>query len=133
MTLKYWDEAFFIVVFLTNKLPLLVLSNKSLIEILLIVKLDYEFLKVYGYRCIPFLKPYSANKFQFKAKPYMCLGYSQFHNGYKCLNAIGKVFLFRHVKFYENVFPFSNPKFISNPITKPKQISFTFFYQNINI
>lgn len=60
--------------------------------------------------------------FLFKIEPCVFLGYSPFHNGYKCLNGAGWVFLSRHVQFDENVFPFDDPKFTTTSTPKPKQI-----------
>uniref|UniRef100_A0A803PHV6 Integrase catalytic domain-containing protein n=1 Tax=Cannabis sativa TaxID=3483 RepID=A0A803PHV6_CANSA len=49
LPLKYWDDAFRIAVYLHNRLPTLVLSFKSPIEVLFNITPDYSKLKVFGY------------------------------------------------------------------------------------
>ena len=39
----------------------------------------------------------------------MFLGYSSSHLGYRCLDLTShRIYVSRHVRFYENIFPFAN-------------------------
>lgn len=59
----------------------------------------------------------------FRSKTCIFIGYSLYHHGYKCLDlSTGKIYVSRHVIFYENFFPYvnthtssSNPLSISLP------------------
>ena len=55
LPLKFWPNSFSTVVFLINKLPILVLMLKSPIEVLYKVKLDFSTLKVFGCLCFLYL------------------------------------------------------------------------------
>jgi hypothetical protein len=65
---------------------------------------DYTSLRVFGYKCFPLLRPYTAHKLEFRSKPCFFLGYS--HAGYRCLDITSdRVFLSRNVVFDESSFP----------------------------
>lgn len=70
---------------------------------------QYDFFKVFGYACFPYLRPYNQHKLQFQSKRCVFLEYSLNHHGYRCLDLhTGRVFLSRHVVFYEHCFPFKD-------------------------
>lgn len=53
------------------------------------------------------MRPYNINKFAFRTKKGIFLGYSQDHLGYKCLDLeTNKIYMARHVHFNEINFPF---------------------------
>lgn len=62
---------------------------------------DYTLHKIFGCECFPYLGPYNSNKFSFRSKSCVFLGYSKPHTGHKCFDIQS-----RHVIFNEIVFPF---------------------------
>jgi hypothetical protein len=123
---KFWDAAFDTATYLINRLPSPVTQNKSPFEILFDKTPDYKFLKVFGCECFPYLRPYNKNKFSFRSKSCVFLGYSKPHTGYKCFDLdSGKTIIARHVVFNENLFPFSSltgsaPSTKYLPVVNPK-------------
>ena len=102
-------------------MPTLVLNNKTQFEYLLKSTPDYTFLRTFGCLCFPFLRPYNAHKLDFRSTPCVFLGYSTSHVGYRCLDLSSKrIYLARHVRFHETVFPFDKTKQIA---ATPKQTS----------
>jgi histone deacetylase 1/2 len=66
-------------------------------------------LRTFGCLCFSFLCPYHAHKLDFRSSPFMFLGYSSSHLGYRCLDLTShRIYVSRHVRFYENIFPFAN-------------------------
>lgn len=74
--LTHWYEAFSNAIYLINRLPTKPLGNISHYEKLFSVKLDYLTLRVFGCLCFPNLRPYNANKLQFRSATCTFLGYS---------------------------------------------------------
>jgi hypothetical protein len=99
-------------------MPTLVLQNKSLFECLFRRPPDYNFLRTFGCLCFPFLRPYHAHKLDFWSSPCVFLGYSSSHLGYRCLDLEShRIYVSRHVRFHETVFPFEKSKQVtSSPI-----------------
>lgn len=65
---------------------------------------DYNNLRVFGCLCYPLLHPQGLHKLEYRSKPCIFIGYS--YVGYRCLDSItNKVYLSRHVIFYESSFP----------------------------
>ena len=91
-------------------MPTLVLQNKS----------------SFGCLCFPFLRPYHAHKLDFRSSPCVVLGYSSSHLGYHCLYlASQRIYVSRHVRFHEDVFPFVNFEWITHtpvPSTQPTHL-----------
>jgi len=103
----HWDSAFETACFLINRLPSSVNRTSSPYELLFHKPPDYKFLKVFGCECWPYLCPYNRNKFAFRSKSCIFLGYSPSHHGYKCLDPItNRVYIARHVVFNEPKFLF---------------------------
>jgi histone deacetylase 1/2 len=89
-------------------MPTLVLQNQSPFECLFNRTPDYDFLCTFGCLCFPFLRPYHAHKLDFRSSPYVFLGYSFSHLGYRCLDSASqRIYVSRHVRFHENVFRLS--------------------------
>lgn len=76
MPFTYWIEAFATAVHLINRLPTPILNHKSPFEALYHTKPNYDFLKVFGCLCYPYLRPYNFHKLQFRSSRYTFLGYS---------------------------------------------------------
>ncbi|RVW43373.1 Retrovirus-related Pol polyprotein from transposon RE1 [Vitis vinifera] len=107
LPLKFWDESFRTVVYLSNRLPTAVLHHKCPIEVLFKSIPDYSFLKVFGCSCFPNLRPYNTHKLQYRSEECTFLGYSLKHKGYKCMSSNGRVYISRDVIFNETSFPYS--------------------------
>jgi len=117
-----WLEAFSTVVFLINRLPIPVLSGRSLYEALFGIRPDYSFLRTFSCYCYPFLGDYGQDKLTPKTRHCVFIGYSTIHKGYRCLDSSsGRIFISRHVVFYETEFPYrlfsATPTVVSQSIT----------------
>jgi histone deacetylase 1/2 len=105
--LKFWNYAFKTSVYLINRLPTSILSNKSPFECLFHQTPDYAFLRTFGCLCFPFLHPYNAHKLDYRSTLCVFLGYSSSHLSYRCLDlSSDHIYISRHVRFHEQVFPF---------------------------
>ncbi|MFS7923079.1 putative RNA-directed DNA polymerase [Helianthus anomalus] len=108
---RFWQFAFETAVYLINRLPSRVCSNKSPFQHVFNRKPDYSFLRVFGCQCFPYLRPYNRHKLDFRSTPCVFLGYSPVHHGYLCLDpTTDRLYVARHVRFNELVFPFSTPQ-----------------------
>jgi len=95
-------------------MPTPVLNHKTSFECLLKSTPDYAFLRTFRCLCFPFLRPYNAHKLDFHSPPCVFLGYSTSYLGYRCLDLSSKhIYLARHVRFHENVFPLDKSKQIA--------------------
>jgi hypothetical protein len=64
---------------------------------------------VLGYKCYPYTRPYSSHKLTPRSIPCVFLGYSSRYKYYKCLDlSTNRVYISRHVIFYELSFPFKD-------------------------
>lgn len=111
-----WVEAFHTALHLINRLPIVDQHCISPYQKLFNKEPDYHSLKPFGCKCFPWLRPYTANKLEFRNAECVFIGYSQHYKGYKCwCMSTRKVYLSRHVRFVENVFPLSKlPSFIQS-------------------
>lgn len=106
LPLKLWSHAFVHAVHLINRLPTEILQGQSPYERLFKTKPDYSQLRVFGYSCFPYLRPFNSHKLEFRSKQCTFLGYNSHQKGFKCLDSSGRLFLSRHVVFDEKSFPF---------------------------
>uniref|UniRef100_A0A803Q5G6 Uncharacterized protein n=1 Tax=Cannabis sativa TaxID=3483 RepID=A0A803Q5G6_CANSA len=84
-----------------------VVKDKETQKVLFGKKLNYKFLKTFGYNCYPCLRPYPIHKFQYQSTKWLNLGYSDSHKGYKCLSSTSRLYISRNV-FNEDDFPFKS-------------------------
>jgi len=97
-------------------MPTLILQNQSPFECLFNRTPDYDFLRTFGCLYFPFLCPYHAHKLDFRSSPCVFLGYSSSHFGYRCLDLTSQhIYISRHIRFHENVFPLAKSKQIAQP------------------
>jgi hypothetical protein len=130
--LTYWAEAFQTASYLINRLPTLVLHNLSPFQKLFKLRPNYTFLRVFGCACWPHLRPYNQHKLAYQSTKCIFLGYSPSHRGYKCLHLpSGRLYISRHVIFYESSFPFSrsSPSILNPP---PNTLSSTLSLPPLN-
>lgn len=120
LPLQFWVEAVQTTVYLINRIPSSVLHKISSLQKLFHSKPDYSFMCVYGCACYPWLKPYAPHKLAFRSQPCVFIGYGLTHKGYRCYNPVtGRVYISRHVIFYESSFPFHNNFPLSQSFSNP--------------
>ena len=108
--LTLWSYAFAMVVYLINRMPKVGLSLGSSFEKLFYKAPDPSKLRVFNCLCFPWLRPCSSHKLDPKSSPCVFLGYSLTQSVFLCFDTtLKKIFVSRHVKFMENVFPFASP------------------------
>lgn len=103
---RYLDYAFETAVFLINRLPTPVLGNVSPHFVLFRSLPDYSFLRVFRCLCFPYLRPYNKHNMDYRSSRCVFLGYPSSFGGYLCVDLnTGKMFICRHVRFDESVYP----------------------------
>lgn len=85
LLLEFWDEIFYVIVFMINRTPIPILNVQTLLENIFHVKPYFVFLKVFGCLCLPYIWPYNNNKLQFRSTPYIFLVYNHGYKGYNFL------------------------------------------------
>jgi len=108
LPLKFWVEAFIVVVHTINVLPTNVLKGDNPYNMLFKRKPDCKHFNVFGRAFYPNLRPYNQCKFTFLSACCLFLGYSIGHAGYICLTQEGKTIVSRHVVFNEKSFPYKD-------------------------
>ncbi|KAD3067192.1 hypothetical protein E3N88_35072 [Mikania micrantha] len=106
---RFWHFAFDTAVYLINRMPSRTNSHLSPFELVFHRSPDFSFLRVFGCQCYPHLRPYNNHKMDFRSHPCVFLGYSTTHHGYRCFDQDSeRIYVARHVRFNESLFPFSN-------------------------
>lgn len=105
--IKFYDDAFYVTVYIIKKFPNSVLNFQSPYELFYKTKPSYVMLKIFRYISFLYLRTLNTYKFDFKINSCTFLVYSLVHKGYKCLILNGKVLILRNVLFHENTFPFA--------------------------
>nr|XP_043631213.1 uncharacterized protein LOC122602692 isoform X1 [Erigeron canadensis] len=105
---KYWHFAYDTAIYLINRMPSRTNHIISPFEQLFHTTPHFSFLRVFGCRCYPHLRPYHTHKMDFRSTPSVFLGYSTSHHGYRCLElSTDRIYICRHVRFDELSFPFT--------------------------
>jgi histone deacetylase 1/2 len=113
-------------------MPTLVLANRSSFDCLFLRSSDYRFLCTFGCLYFPFLLPYNNHKLDFRSSTCVFLGYSSLHLGYRCLDiASQRIYISRHVRFHEHVFPFENYEQIAKVSSTPPTQTATTILPNL--
>ncbi|PKU87481.1 Retrovirus-related Pol polyprotein from transposon TNT 1-94 [Dendrobium catenatum] len=118
--LSFWVDTLLTAVYLINRLPLTHTPKASPYQLLYKELPNYNDLRTFGCLCYPWLPQTFHNKFNPKSSPCIFLGYASNSKGYKCYNiSTRKIIISRHVKFFENVFPFHTTTNITSTSTIP--------------
>ncbi|XP_019252895.1 PREDICTED: uncharacterized protein LOC109231711 [Nicotiana attenuata] len=97
-------------VYIINRVPSTVLGNKSPFELLYHRQLSQSHLRIIGCLCFASLLP-KTDKFGPRTVKCVLLGYAALQKGYKLHDLEHNVyFISRDVTFFEDAFPFQNPK-----------------------
>lgn len=94
------------------------LRGQSLFLVLYGIYSKYDYFRVFGYYCYPYLRPYNKNKLEFRFFPCTFLGYSTQHKGYQCLNPERLLVDSQHVVFDEGKFLSASPDVAQNSTDK---------------
>ncbi|KAL8148892.1 hypothetical protein AgCh_006046 [Apium graveolens] len=123
---KYWGEFLLTATYLVNLLPSPVLQHKSPYEVLYNTKRDYSLLKAFG--CLCYASVHSSDKLAIRAIQCVFIGYPYLQKGYKLLRLDNySIFVSRHVKFLEHIFPYHHKSSTSLPfVTTTSCTSYTF-------
>lgn len=108
LPMKYEWHAFQSATYLINLLPSSVIHYSNPHLMLYNKNLDYTSLKIFGYACFPFLRPYNSSKLQFRSSKCIFLGYCSSHKGYYCLHPSGRIYISPTVEFNETKFPYKS-------------------------
>ncbi|WVZ01942.1 hypothetical protein V8G54_022748 [Vigna mungo] len=105
--------------YLINRLPTPILGYKSPFSKLFNTTPNYHKLKSFGCLCFPWLKPYANHKLAARSTMCVFVGYAADQNAYQCLDpSTGCIYVSRHVRFVETIFPFSTMS-IQPPLPTP--------------
>ena len=130
LPLSFWDHAFQTAVYLINRLPSAPLKFAIPYTVLFQTEPDYQFLRVFGCSCFPFLYPYNTHKLEFRSSECVFFGYSLSHKSYKCLSSSGRIFISKDVIF--NEYQFHYPTLFSSSTSSSTPTEFISTYLSLS-
>lgn len=128
---KFWWDAFHTIVYLINRLASFVLNLSTPFEKVFNQNPNYNMLKSFGCACYSYLRDYNKHKFDYHSNKCLFLDYSTSHNGYKCLHPSRKLYIARHVIFYEHTFLYSTDSVFHKLIEYVPSLSCSYSPQQI--
>ena len=107
--LYLWVESFSTACYLINRLPSLVLDEKSLYETLYDHPPSFSIFHTFDCLCFLFLSDYMPHKLSLRSILCVFICYSHLHKGFRCLDKkTNRVYISRHVQFFEEYFPYAS-------------------------
>lgn len=104
-----WEHCIQTAVHIINRLPSLLLLNKSTFELLNKKKPNYSHLSIFSCLCYVSTSQYNRLKFDPRARACTFLIYPHGYKGYKLPDLeSNKIHIVRHVVFHESIFPFAS-------------------------
>lgn len=117
MPLTFWPHAFVTATYLINRLPAPTLKNLSPFLKQFGESPNYHKLQNFGCLCYPWLRPY---KLENHSLPCIFVGYSPSQSAYYCLHlATKRIYVSRHVKFVDDIFPYQDLCSSPSPLSQP--------------
>ncbi|KAJ0790830.1 putative RNA-directed DNA polymerase [Helianthus annuus] len=108
---KFWGECIQASTYLINRMPSKVINNQTPYEIIFNEKPDYDRLRVFGCLVYYWSTETGGDKFVFRGRPGVFIGYPTGTKGYKIYDVEnGKIVTSRDVTFVEKDFPFEKVK-----------------------
>jgi len=103
----FWSYDVLHVVFLINRVPTLILKNKSPYHVLYEFLPDINSFKVFGCLCYASTLQAHRTKLQSRARKFVFLGYKSGYNVYVLYDLNTKeIFISRKVTFHESILPY---------------------------
>ncbi|KAM0044971.1 putative RNA-directed DNA polymerase [Helianthus debilis subsp. tardiflorus] len=108
LPIKFWGECILTATYIINRIPSKVLKEKTPYEILLGKTPSYDHMRVFGCLAYYWNSNTKGDKFEPRGRRGVFLGYPYGTKGYRVYDLeSNKIVVSRHVKFIENVFPYS--------------------------
>lgn len=106
--MRFWGECVSTTIYLLNRLPSVILQNRSYFEMLFLHPPGIDHLRVFG--CLAYASsPNVTDKMSARDIPAILIGYSSTQKGYKLYDLHAKTFFVSgNVVFKEDLFPFKH-------------------------
>lgn len=108
---SFRPDAFSSASYIINRLPNNLLDGISPFELIFSQPPNYAHFRAYGCQVFPYLRDYLRHKLAPRSILCVFIGYNSQYNGFKCLDPItSRIYISRHARFNELLFPFGASK-----------------------